>query len=91
MCEFETDNNNNLSKNFHLKPMNLTDLFKNGKLNEKLTDNLFECLLCDQRYDVINFQKAYLTHLLELHKLVIADVEQIGDFKKQEIFYIFQF
>jgi hypothetical protein len=41
------------------------------------------CLLCNEEFKVDNEEnKIYLAHLLIMHKIVIADVKLIGDFKR---------
>jgi hypothetical protein len=41
------------------------------------------CLLCDDKFETDGVDnKDYLAHLLIMHKLVIADVKLIGDFKR---------
>jgi hypothetical protein len=41
------------------------------------------CFLCDEKFKTTNENnKDYLAHILVAHKIVIADVKQIGDFKR---------
>ncbi|KAI0221927.1 hypothetical protein LSAT2_026809 [Lamellibrachia satsuma] len=40
------------------------------------------CLMCQQQFDVTETQDVLLRHLLQQHKLVIADVKLVANFKK---------
>ena len=72
----------------HLKPLNLADV-KNSK--EPASDSSIrrcECLLCPEVLDItLSDQKNYLAHLLIAHQLVIADVNQIGDFERYATYW----
>lgn len=43
------------------------------------------CLMCQQQFDVTETQDVLLRHLLQQHKLVIADVKLVANFKKYVI------
>lgn len=62
------------------KPLNLVNL--NHKDLSKVDNEFYECLICNEKFELNETFKNYLAHLLIQHKLVISDVEQIGDFKK---------
>lgn len=72
----------------NLKPLNLNELnsFKKTALKkcEDLNNQLIECISCEKKFR-INCEieeKNYLSHLIAIHRVVIADVHLIGDFKK---------
>lgn len=72
----------------NLKPLNLNELnsFKKTALKkcEDLNNKLVECISCEKKFR-INCEieeKNYLSHLIAIHRVVIADVHLIGDFKK---------
>ena len=65
------------------KPLNLIDLTTKQELSKVDINNEYECLLCSQKFDLTDENKKnYLAHLLVVHKFVISDVDQIGDFDK---------
>lgn len=66
----------------HLKPLNLNDLLKNKSENGFQELEPDECMLCAQKFNITDCQKNYLSHLLTAHRLVISDVDQIGDLIK---------
>lgn len=41
-----------------------------------------ECLLCSEVFDLRESNDQILTHLLLIHKLVIADIKEIVDLKR---------
>ncbi len=65
------------------KPLNLIDFTSKQELSKLEINSEYECMLCHQKFNLIeeNF-KTYLAHLLVVHKLVISDVDQIGNFEK---------
>ena len=86
--------NNNQQKSF-LEPLTLSEV-KGKHLNQTFNgqhnsnnsnnnENILKCVLCDNEFDIFNDQKDFLAHLLINHKIVIADVKQIGDLRR----YIF--
>lgn len=72
----------NCLNSIHLQPLNLADLIPKEKLPHSNDYSHCECLLCDCTYDLEVDVKKYLAHLLTEHKIVISDVDQIGDLKK---------
>jgi hypothetical protein len=75
--------NNNVSQ---IRPLTIDDyrkIFTPSKFEVNNQNDLIKCLICDQHYLYQNdVQKnQYLSHLLVEHKLVISDVNSIGDFK----------
>lgn len=51
--------------------------------NSQEFNNIIECLLCEQKFDLNNIsKKEYLAHLIVKHKLVISDVDNIAEFSK---------
>jgi len=50
---------------------------------------LVPCLLCDETYDCADTRETILTHILEMHKLVIADVNLIANFKRYRYSWCF--
>jgi hypothetical protein len=65
------------------KPLNLIDLTTKQELSKLEINSEYECFLCSQKFNILDENnKTYLTHLLIAHKLVISDVDQIGDFEK---------
>ena len=50
---------------------------------EKYTDlTITNCLLCDEKFNIIDNKKEFLAHLIMSHKLVISDVNSIPEFDK---------
>ena len=65
------------------KPLNLIDFTSKQELSKLEINSEYECLLCNQKFNLVEENiKTYLAHLLVVHKLVISDVDQIGDFEK---------
>jgi len=72
----------NCLNSIHLQPLNLADLVPKENLSELNYDSECECVLCNCSFDLEVDLKKYLSHLLTEHKIVISDVDQIGDLKK---------
>ena len=72
----------------HLKPLNLNELnaFKLNSLkkHQELTGQSIDCILCEIKFNLNTEleEKTYLAHLIATHRVVIADVNLIGDLKK---------
>jgi hypothetical protein len=79
-------NNNNISNpknSLNIKPMNLYNSLNVNPLSDpEKTIIKSSCLICCEEFEIIPEIKVYLSHLLTVHKLVIGNIEQIGDFKK---------
>lgn len=71
-----------------LKPLNLQELnsFKtNAAKKEKILNSQpIECILCTKQFilSTESEEKTYLAHLIAIHKVVIADVNLIGNLKE---------
>lgn len=48
----------------------------------EVDNNLCECLLCNDTFDLHNSNDSLLAHLLLQHKLVIADIKDVVDLKR---------
>ncbi len=48
-----------------------------------------ECILCDLKFSINSEvdEKSYLAHLIEAHRVVIADVHLIGDLKRHMAYW----
>ncbi|XP_060573115.1 zinc finger protein 277-like, partial [Ruditapes philippinarum] len=46
-----------------------------------------QCVLCPEKLDISETLDAYLKHLLETHKFVIADVNLIANFKSYCLYW----
>ena len=65
------------------EPLNLIDFTTKQELSKLEINSEYECLLCSLKFNLVEENtKNYLAHLLVGHKLVISDVDQIGDFEK---------
>lgn len=73
----------NCIKPLHLNELNSLKLSKEKK-KALLRKKSATCFLCEKKYDLNDEseEKIFLTHLLAIHKVVIADVHLIGDLKK---------
>lgn len=49
------------------------------------------CLLCDDKFTLPSQEKQLLTHLFMVHRLVIADVNQIADLKEYLRYWGYRF
>jgi hypothetical protein len=65
-----------------LQPLNLADLNPKENHSGSNDESQFECILCDCSFNLEDDLKKYLAHLLTEHKIVISDVDHIGDLKK---------
>lgn len=72
-----------LTCNLNLKPLNLSELIaKRTRYVQNTSANLSKCLICNETFNLDDLKTTYLAHLLKSHRIVIGDVEQIGDFEK---------
>lgn len=55
---------------------------KTSNKNEKIEEDETSCLLCSSIFNLPSEKDLCLGHIFECHKLVIADVHQIGNLKK---------
>jgi hypothetical protein len=62
------------------KPLNLAEINKSDKVDDPTV--LLECLLCEERLEIEKDSKPYLTHLLTMHRLLITEVDKIGDIQR---------
>ena len=65
------------------KGLNLSEIFASTNRSSQDESEFFHrCLLCPIEFHLSPDPKPYLAHLLRDHKLVISDVDQIGNFAK---------
>lgn len=77
-----------METDFHLKALNLADVKKKEDKQEIVVADSIQCLLCDAKFELIGDNtKSYLAHLLASHRLVIAEINQIGDFKRYNTYW----
>ena len=63
--------------------------FRNSSPSEPNSPTLDKdiCPFCVDCFDLDTERDSFLTHLLKIHKLVVADVEEIADFRRCVLIY----
>jgi hypothetical protein len=64
------------------KPLNLAEFNKPQEDVHANATQPTQCLLCEENVDIGKDGKLYLSHLLTVHHLLIADAEKIGDLQR---------
>jgi len=64
-------------------PLNFPQkLGKNTADPENEDDELVECMLCSEEFQMQSGQAIFLQHLFTIHRLVIGDVQQVASLKR---------